>query len=476
MRYVPHSSSDRAALLSACGLSDTEALFSDIPDKARLKRSLSIPEGVSEPGLLEELSGLAEKSSPSTWLGGGSYDHFVPAALKHIIGRSEFYTAYTPYQAEASQGTLQAIYEYQSMICELTGMDAANASMYDGATALAEAALLAARATGRKEIVVSAAVHPNHRAVLKTYAQAAGLTVKEVAFDPKIGQTSASLPLGPASACYILQQPNFLGCLETVTGRAEKVRSAGALFIVSVDPISLGLLKAPGDYGADIVVGEGQALGNSRSFGGPGLGLFAVKDKFIRQIPGRLSGLTVDKDGKRGFCLTLQTREQHIRRERAPSNICSNEALAALAAVVYLSLMGRQGLRQVADLCLQKANYLKKKLGKNVVFSSPSFKEFVVKSQKPVGFDLSGDYSELKGHRLICVTELARKKRPRSASQGAPDGLAYLFSLPPGPLQAGISSYDHLQGAILHPQQFSFQRFDSGNKSGNLSNGARRPA
>ncbi|MBN2058532.1 MAG: aminomethyl-transferring glycine dehydrogenase subunit GcvPA [Candidatus Saganbacteria bacterium] len=409
MRYVPHSSSDRTALLSACGLPGMDDLFADTPAKARLKMPLAIPEGISEPELLAELSGLAQKNSASSWLGGGSDDHFIPAALKHIISRSEFYTAYTPYQAEASQGTLQSIYEYQSMICELTGMDAANASMYDGATALAEAALLATRVTGRKEIVVSAAVHPNHRAVLKTYAQAAGLTVKEVAFDPKIGQTTDSLALGTASACYVLQQPNFFGCLEPVNGLAGKASCAGALFIVSVDPISLGLLKAPGDYGADIVVGEGQSLGNPRSFGGPGLGLFAVKDRLVRQIPGRLSGLTVDKNGQRGFCLTLQTREQHIRRERAPSNICSNEALAALAAVVYLSLMGKQGLRQVAALCLQKAHYLKKKLGKKVVFSSPSFKEFVVKSEKPVGLDLNRFYPELKGCRLICVTELTDK-------------------------------------------------------------------
>lgn len=360
-----------------------------------------LPPPLSEPELLVELGLTAEKDrEASKFLGGGSYDHFIPSAVKHIIGRSEFYTAYTPYQAEASQGTLQVIYEYQSLICALTGMDVANASMYDGATALAEAAFLACRQTGRNEIVVSSAVHPNYLEVLKTYARGADLTVVEVPFDNKTGQTSA-VNLSSAPACFVLSQPNFFGCIEEVAGLAEKVHSAGALFIVNVDPISLGLLKPPGEYGADIVVGEGQSLGIPRNFGGPALGLFAVKKEFLRQIPGRLVGKTVDKKGRIGYALTLQTREQHIRRERAGSNICSNEALCALAACAYLSLVGKSGLKKVAELCLQKSNYLKKKLGS--VFSSPTFKEFVTK-RGSAGLPLEG-----LGARLVCVTELATR-------------------------------------------------------------------
>ncbi|MFC1540672.1 aminomethyl-transferring glycine dehydrogenase subunit GcvPA [Candidatus Margulisiibacteriota bacterium] len=410
MRYIPHTAKDQQALLACVNKTSLEALFDDVPEKVRVKKELVLPGPLSEPELLEELAALSSSSAlSSSFLGGGCYEHFIPSAVKHIVSRSEFYTAYTPYQAEASQGALQAIYEYQSMLCELTGMDVANASMYDGATALAEAALLAVRATGRKEIVVSSAVHPDHRQVLKTYAQGSDLTIKEVLLD-KEGRTGDwRQETGDRTACVIIQQPNFFGCIEDIKGLAEKVHTAGALLIVSVDPISLGLLKAPGDYGADIVVGEGQALGNPRAFGGPGLGLFAVKQALVRQLPGRLSGRTTDLDGKRGFCLTLQTREQHIRRERAPSNICSNEALAALAAAAYLSLMGKNGLRAVAELCLQKANYLKKKLGKKIVFSTPSFKEFVVRTKEPVGLDLEVFYPELKGCRLICVTELAKK-------------------------------------------------------------------
>jgi glycine dehydrogenase subunit 1 len=284
--------------------------------------------------------------------------------------------------------------------------------MYDGATAMAEAALLACRATGRKEILVAQTVHPNYRAVLKTYAAKAELGVKELPYDTKTGTSveRGTWNVDSKAACFILQQPNFFGNIEIVKDLADELHKNGSLFIVSADPISLGLLKAPGDYGADIVVGEGQSLGNPQNFGGPGLGLFAVKKAFLRQMPGRIVGETVDSEGKRGFVLTLSTREQHIRREKATSNICSNEALCALAAGVYLSIMGKQGLRKVAELCLQKANYLKKKLGNKVVFSTPSFKEFVVRTDKPVGLGLAGLYPELKGCRLICVTELTKKE------------------------------------------------------------------
>lgn len=397
MSYVPNTPEDTKQMSKSL----PNDLFVDIPTKICSSKELELPPPLSEPELLEELKDQSEKNKLSTnFLGAGSYNHFIPSVVKHIVSRSEFYTAYTPYQAEMSQGILQAIYEYQSLICELTGMEAANASMYDGATAMAEAAMLACRATGRKEIVLSLAVHPEYRKVLKTYANGAGLNVRE---DEKRAMSNET-------ACFILQQPNFFGIIEDVKGLADRIHTHGSLFIVSVDPISLGLLKSPGEYGADVVVGEGQSLGNPQSFGGPALGIFAVGKKYVRQIPGRVVGQTTDADGKRGFCLTMQTREQHIRREKAASNICSNETLAALAATVYLSVMGKQGLRKVAELCLQKANYLKKKLKDKVVFSAPSFKEFVIRTDKPVGLDLGRFYPEMKGQRLICITELTKKQ------------------------------------------------------------------
>lgn len=420
MNYVPTTHKDQQAMLKTTGKSSIDELFTDIPDKIKLKKDLDLPKQLSEPELLEELENLSKKNKEaSKFLGGGIYHHFIPSVVKHIISRSEFYSAYTPYQAEASQGTLEVIFEYQTMICELTGMDAANASMYDGATALVEAAFLACRVTGRKEILVSSAVHPEYRKVLKTYAQGADLMIKEIPYDPKTGLTTHnSQPdsqLTTQTACFILQQPNFFGCIESVKGLADQIHSQGALFIVSVDPISLGILKPPGVYGADIVVGEGGALGNPQSFGGPGLGIFAVKKEFLRQMPGRIVGETTDSDGKCSFCLTLQTREQHIRRERATSNICSNEALCALAACVYLAAMGKIGLKKVAELCLQKANYLRTKIhphpSPSLLFpTTPCFKEFVIRTKKKVGLDLERFYPELKDCRLICVTELIKKE------------------------------------------------------------------
>ncbi|KAF0134919.1 MAG: glycine dehydrogenase subunit 1 [Candidatus Saganbacteria bacterium] len=377
--------------------------FNDVPESVKLKHALSLPDGLSEPELLNDLENLSQKNiKAASNLGAGCYNHFIPSALKHIVGRSEFYTAYTPYQAEASQGTLQVIYEYQSLICALTAMDVANASMYDGATALAEAVLLALRHTGRNKVLVSSALHPNHRKALKTYAASAEFEIEEVPFDNKSGKT-IDVGIDKSCAAYIISQPNFFGCIEDVLSLADKAHAAGALFIVSVDPISLGILKPPGEYGADIVVGEGQSLGNARNFGGPGLGIFTVKNTLIRQIPGRLVGKTVDLEGKQGYTLTLQTREQHIRRERAPSNICSNEALCALAACVYLSLMGKNGLKKVAEICLRKSNKLKKELGSP--FSAPTFKEFVTKANK--GISLKQFYPELKDYFLVCSTELS---------------------------------------------------------------------
>ena len=411
MRYIPNTAQDQQNMLKSIKKGSTDELFRGVPEKAKLKKELPLPSPLSEPELLNKLKRASEKNkSSSSFLGAGCYNHFVPSVVKHIASRSEYYTAYTPYQAEASQGILQVIYEYQSLLCELTGMDVANASMYDGATAMVEAAFLACRVTGRKEILVSAAVHPEYRKVLKTYAKGADLIVREIPYT-KDGQSGGlESGAGNKTACVILQQPNFFGCIENVKGLAEKIHSKGGLFIVSADPISLGILLPPGKYGADIVVGEGQSLGNPQAFGGPGLGLFAVKKDLVRQIPGRVVGQSVDSEGKRGFCLTLQTREQHIRREHATSNICSNEALAALAASVYLSVMGKEGLRKAAELCLQKACYLKKKLADKVVFSSPTFKEFAVKTKQPLGLDLASFYPELKGSRLICVTELTTRE------------------------------------------------------------------
>ncbi|OGC21022.1 glycine dehydrogenase (aminomethyl-transferring) [candidate division WOR-1 bacterium RIFOXYB2_FULL_37_13] len=382
-------------------------LFKDIPESVLLKELLALPSPLSELELLQALDEISRKNKPNlNFFGGGVYPHFIPSAVKQLISRGEFYTAYTPYQAEASQGTLQAIFEYQTMICRLTGMEVTNASMYDGATAMTEGAFMACRITKKKEIVVSKAVNPMYREVLKTYAKGADLLIREIEFDLKTGQTPVP-DLGENSACYIIQQPNFFGCLEEVSKLSDKVHSNGSIFITVADPISLGILKAPGDYGADIVAGEGQSLGLPQNFGGPLLGILATKEKYLRQIPGRLVSKTVDLGGKPGYTLTLQAREQHIRRERAASNICSNEALCALAACIYLLLLGKKGLKQVAELCLQKSNYLKKSLGS--IFTAPTFKEFVA-DVKNGGIELGQFYPQLKGKRLLAVTEAYSKK------------------------------------------------------------------
>src|SRR3989339_1885595 len=382
-------------------------LFKDIPESVLLKELLALPSPLSELELLQALDEISRKNKPNlNFFGGVVYPHFIPSAVKQLISRGEFYTAYTPYQAEASQGTLQAIFEHQTMICRLTGMEVTNASMYDGATAMTEGAFMACRITKKKEIVVSKAVNPMYREVLKTYAKGADLLIREIEFDLKTGQTPVP-DLGENSACYIIQQPNFFGCLEEVSKLSDKVHSNGSIFITVADPISLGILKAPGDYGADIVAGEGQSLGLPQNFGGPLLGILATKEKYLRQIPGRLVSKTVDLGGKPGYTLTLQAREQHIRRERAASNICSNEALCALAACIYLLLLGKKGLKQVAELCLQKSNYLKKSLGS--IFTAPTFKEFVA-DVKNGGIELGQFYPQLKGKRLLAVTEAYSKK------------------------------------------------------------------
>jgi glycine dehydrogenase subunit 1 len=419
-------------MLAQIGIKSVDELFKVIPGKVKINNIGTIPQrGISEQELKESLENLSKKNVNTkefiSFLGGGSYNHFVPAIVSHITKRSEFYTAYTPYQPEISQGMLQSIFEYQSLICDLTGMDAANASMYDGSTALAEAASAAIHFTGKNEILVSKAVNPNYRKVLDTYAAGADWKIVEFGHSQSLGVSDfdkAAKIISDRTACVILANPNFFGCIEDIEKFSALAKFKGALSIASIDPISLGILKRPGNMGVDIVTGEGQSLGLPQSFGGPYLGIFAVKKDYLRLMPGRIVGETVDTKGRRGYVLTLQAREQHIRREKAFSNICSNEALCALAATVYMASMGKAGIREVANQCLQKANYTKKKLSRLVVFKSPSFKEFVIKTTKPVdqinqkllenniigGLDLGRFYPELKNHMLIAITEMVKKE------------------------------------------------------------------
>ena len=392
-RYIPNTEEDRAQMLAEIGLPDIEGLFSDIPAKFRFKGRLELPESMSEPELAAHMKTLARRNANSEenacFLGAGAYDHFIPSIVGHIVSKPEFYTAYTPYQPEISQGMLQAIFEYQTMICRLTAMDVSNASMYDGATALAEAALMAVRSTGRKSVLVSSGVHPEFREVLKTYSRFNGTKITEMDLVDEITDTDRleTMLSGGGSdsfAAVIVQSPNFYGYVEDMKQISELAAKSGALSIACVDPISLALLKPPGECGVDIVTGEGQPLGNPLDFGGPYLGFLAAKKEHVRKMPGRIVGQTTDHEGRRGFTLTLQAREQHIRREKAVSNICSNEALNALAAATYLSVMGKEGLKEAANLCLQKSHYTYEKLlgtgrfGK--VSDAPFFKEFTVKS------------------------------------------------------------------------------------------------
>ncbi len=393
MPFIVNTESEREEMLQAIGVSSFDDLIVDIPEEIRLKKALDLFPALDEPQVRKLLEGLASANRSTadyvSYLGGGAYDHFIPAAIKTITSRSEFYTAYTPYQAEVSQGTLQAIYEYQSLICRLYEMDVANASMYDGATALAEAVLMAMNVTGRSQVVIAGKLHPWNSSVLKTYLEAAGhnAVIQNVLQDG-VGDVAALKGIvNDSVAAVVVQQPNFYGCLEDVDSIGALAHEKGALFIVSADPHSLGVLAAPGSYGADIAVGEGQPLGTSQSFGGPYLGIFTVKQQLVRKIPGRLVGMTKDKDGEDGFILTLQTREQHIRREKATSNICSNQALNALQAAVYLSLLGKEGMKQVAVQSAQKAHYLAGKIaaipGFSLKFTSPYFREFVVETPIP---------------------------------------------------------------------------------------------
>ncbi len=426
MPYIPHSDADRKAMLERIGVGSVTDLFQDVPEGVRFP-TLDLPAALSEIGARWELESLAEANltagEASCFLGAGAYRHFVPAVVDGVISRGEFYSAYTPYQAEVSQGTLQSIFEYQTMICELTGMDVSNASHYDGATSTAEAVITAINVhrMRRKKVIVSRFVHPEYREVIRTYTRGLDLTIVDQAGESEdIGEA-----LDEETACLIVQYPDFLGRIEDLSDLAKAAGAVGALFVVVADPIALGLLKPPGEFGADVVTGEGQGLGLGLHFGGPYLGFFAARQKYVRKIAGRLVGQTVDADGERGFVMTLTTREQHIRRERAISNICTNQGLMALAATVYMAALGKCGLRTVAELCYHKAHYAADQIdeldGFSVVRVKPFFKEFVVRCPGPVteinedllrgyviigGYDLGEDYPELEDHMLLCVTEM----------------------------------------------------------------------
>lgn len=427
MDYVPHTPADEERMMQAVGIASLDDLFTDIPSRFLLQGALALPPGVSEMELANLMGDLSDKNKlpAMTLMGAGAYRHWIPAVVGHIISRSEFYTAYTPYQAEISQGILQAIYEYQTMIARLTGMQVANASMYDGATAMAEAAVLAAKTLNRKKLVMANSVHPEYRQVVRTYAWANGYEVIEVPFTAtgqmdmdKLGQS-----VDKNTAVVLIQSPNFFGVIEDIAPVAAATHEHGA-FLVSgfTEATSLGILKPAGELGADFVVGEGQAFGNPLNYGGPYLGIFASSNKFLRKIPGRLAGATVDKEGNRGFVLTLQTREQHIRRERATSNICTNEALCALAAAVYLVSLGKN-LKKLSELNIHKAQYFRTQLlampGFSPAFSGPIYNEFAVHCPDPVainqklqdagiigGYELGRDYPEFQDCLLFCATEM----------------------------------------------------------------------
>jgi glycine dehydrogenase subunit 1 len=390
-RYIANTAAEQKRMLGMIGAASIEELLVKIPAKVRLARPLGLAPALAESNLIRHMTSLAARNADADghvcFMGAGAYDHYIPSPINHMILRGEFFTAYTPYQPEASQGTLRTIYEYQTMIAELTGMDVANASLYDGASSLAEAALMAHAATERGEVVLSRGVNPLYRRVVATYCEGPGIKLRDAgAPDGATDLAAAKKLVGPKTAALVVQTPNFYGCLEDVAAAAEIAHAAGALLIVVADPVNLGVLEAPGKLGADIVVGEGQGLGVPTSFGGPNLGVFAAKKELVRRMPGRLVGATVDTDGARGFVLTLQTREQHIRRAKATSNICTNVALCALMATIYLATLGRRGLVRVGELSAAKAHYAAERLaavpGVALRFPAPFFKEFALKLPK----------------------------------------------------------------------------------------------
>ncbi len=443
MRYLPNTERDRREMLEVIGAGSIEDLLARVPAKARLARPLEVGPALAETDLVRHLRGMSAMNADADgyvcFLGGGAYDHYVPSPINHLISRGEFFTAYTPYQPEASQGTLRTIYEYQTMIAELTGMDVANASIYDGASSLAEAALMARAVTGRTEILLAAGVNPRYRQVTATYGAGSGLRLREAPAPNGVLDAEAARKLcGPKTAALVVQSPNFYGCVDDLAGAAEIAHAAGALLIVVADPVNLGLLEAPGRLGADVVVGEGQGLGVPLSYGGPYLGVFAAKQDFVRRLPGRLVGATVDRDGHRGFVLTLQTREQHIRRDKATSNICTNVALCALMATIYLATLGKQGLVRVGELSAAKAHYAADRLtaipGVSLRFEAPFFKELTLRLPKPpervaarlakskilAGLPLRSFDRKLADCLLVAVTE----KRTKAEIDQLADALA----------------------------------------------------
>lgn len=430
MSYIPHTEQDRQQMLAAIGVTTIEDLFDAVPASHRFPK-IDIPPALSEYEIAAELKAYAEANDHAgnfaVFRGAGAYHHFVPSAVNHLLLRGEFFTAYTPYQPELSQGTLQAVFEYQSMMCALTGMDAANASHYDGATSLAEAVTVALDVTRfkRNKIVLSGGIHPQYREVVRTYHQ--GRQIEIVGDDQPRSAAELATLVDNDTAMVAVQYPNFFGQIEDVKALAEKAHAVGALLVAVVNPVALGILKSPADLGAAIAVGEGQPLGVGLQFGGPYLGFFSIKQEYVRKIAGRIVGETIDSDGRRAYVMTLRPREQDIKREKASSNICTNQGLMALAACVYMSLLGKNGLRHVAELCYHKAHYaaaeIEKLAGFSVDGSLPFFNEFVVKCPVPVekanaalleqgiigGYDLGADYPHLAGHMLIAVTETNSK-------------------------------------------------------------------
>ncbi len=435
MGYVPNTPEEQQAMLEHMGLSSMEDLLEPVPANVRLQRPLHLPPALPEPDLKRLLGDMAAKNknldTTLSFLGAGTYDHAIPSVVPHLQRRSEFVTSYTPYQPEVSQGMLQAIYEFQTMVCQITGLDIANASLYDGATALVEAVLLAIGPGGRGEVVISTGVDPQYRRVLHTYAFARGFTIKEV--PTRDGVTSIedlNALVSPTTAAVVIQQPNFFGCIEDVHAIEPIAHKGKAVFVTTItEPASLGILAPPGEYGADIAVGELMSFGNPMSYGGPALGFMASKQKYMRLLPGRLVGQTVEEEGEKqtGYVLTLQTREQHIRRERATSNICTNQSLLAVGATIFLAALGKQGFRELGVLCLQKAHYAFRQItalpGYQAVFTGPFFDEFVIRAPVSTdrlqrhllqsniigGYGLDGSYPGMDNCMLFCVTETRTK-------------------------------------------------------------------
>jgi glycine dehydrogenase subunit 1 len=428
--YTSVTEADRREMLAAIGVSSMEELFADIPEAVRLGRELDLPAGMAEQDVYEHLAALAARNRNSddevTFVGAGMYDHYVPAIVDAVILRSEFLTPYTPYQPEVSQGTLQVMFEFQTAISELTGLPVSNASVYDGPSAVAAAGYMAKLENGRGKFVISRGVHPHSRAALATHAAGFGSTVVETALDDA-GATNVealAAAVDDDTAAVFIQQPNFLGTVEELGLLAEAAKRTGALLVVAADPLTLGILEPPASFGADICVGEGQSLGNRLDFGGPSFGFFAASDKYIRRMPGRIAGETVDVDGRRGFVLTLQTREQHIRREKATHNICTAQALNALAGTVYLSWLGKQGLVELGQLMLQRTHYAREALGLDKINPGPVVREFAVRvpdldafmeraRQAGInpGYRLGRDYPEYSDGLLVAITERRTKEQ-----------------------------------------------------------------